>query len=166
MWICMWLPCKVCMGNTILTAKPADSDTHRCPMVFSRSRWHQYKVIQPYVWSSICQSFFRAWFCCQGCRFHWKLGEIEHIWGSLEVYGLGFIWQVRISFVRVQFLPEIFLWGVFTTIAPLTTSKHVDLHVICMGNTILTAKPADFDTHRCPMVFSRSRWHQYKVIQP
>ena len=53
-----------------------------------------------------------------------------HIWGWLEVYGLGFIWQVRISFIRVQFLPEIFLWGVFTTLAPLTTAKHVDLHVI------------------------------------
>ena len=63
-------------------------------------------------------------------------------------------------------LPKIFLWGVFTTIAPLTIAKHVDLHVICMGNAILTAKPAEFDTHKCPMAFSRSRWHQYKVIQP
>ena len=59
----------------------------------------------------------------RGVGFHWKLGEIEHIWGWLEVYGLGFIWQVRISFLRVQFLPEIFLWGVFTTIAPLTTAN-------------------------------------------
>ena len=111
-----------------------------------------------------------AWFWCQGCPFHWKLGEIEHIWGWLEVYGLGFIWQVRISFLRVKFLPEIFLWGVFTTIAPLTTTNMwICIWLtckVCMGNAILTAKPADFDTHRCTIVFLRSRWHQYKLIKP